>query len=593
MLKTVIKTTLEYLLLPCFQPMKLNSETILMDYTYLTKKRNSLKHIGFLAVSLFAPVATFAQEEGAEATRPGFIDLYSFEIAVGLLILFAVIAIFAIINMGSRLFNLTVEEVASKTGEDAEQLKDRVRLFPAIFPTKSKSEEVVSSGNRVVKLKQGQSISIDGEASAEIKQVVTATHSIQPVNFRGMIPIPKVEVKEGDKVKAGDVIFFDKKNPDVLYTSPVSGEFIELRRGPKRRIDELVILADQEQEFKDFGTLNVQTASAEDIKSKLVDSGAWPLMLQRPFNVVADLNATPKNIHISCFDSAPLAVDTTTAIARNTEAFQAGISALSKLTTGTVHLGANQDADNSALNGLADCEITEFKGEHPAGNVGVQIHHIDPINKGDIVWTVDPQHVIIIGRLFLTGKYDTRKLFSIAGSSLKDTFHVEAPMGVNLKSFIEGNTTSDHVRVISGDVLTGTTIAADGHIGFFHNGISVIEEGDQEELFGWLLPSYPRPTVSPTFFSYFHSGEKLAVNTNTHGEERAFVVTGRYEEVLPMDVLPMQLFKAILSEDFEKMEGLGLYELVEEDVALCEFVCPSKSPIQEIVTQGIELLRKG
>jgi len=372
----------------------------------------------------------------------------------------------------------------------------------------------------------------------------------------------------------------------------VSGQFIELNRGAKRRITELVFLADKEQSYRTYDLPNLSTISREDLVAFLANSGVWPMIRQRPYNVVPDIDATPKNIFVSTFDSAPLAPNTSLIVDGNEAAFQKGLDILSMLTDGSVHLGLDaSDANISkAFTDATGVEKNWFQGAHPAGNVGVQIHHTAPINKGDTVWTAGVQEVIVIGRLFTEGRFNTERLVALTGAELKSAHYVKTYQGANLESFLEDNLEDDHVRVVSGDVLTGTDVGTKGYLGFFDDQVTVLKEGDYYEMFGWLVPVAPRPSISNTF-PHFIYPEKMVADTNTHGEERAFVVTGQYEKVLPMDVFPQHLMKAILVNDFERIEGLGIYELVEEDVALCEFVCTSKQNVQSILRDGLDLMR--
>lgn len=532
------------------------------------------------------PGIMMAQDAAEEGGADYFASNMEY-ILIGLLVLIFTILVFGILTFGDRLVKVSVKELAVETGSDADALQDQFKLSPALLPKGGKQKR------KVIQLKEGHDITIKGKAPLQVKEDYhPTTYALKPTDFVGISPIPKLMVEEGQEVKAGDPIFFDKKRPDIIYTAPVSGEFVELRRGPQRRIDELVFLADKEIQFKDFGKADPRSLSAEDIKQKLLDSGVWPFVRQRPYNIVADPQDTPKMVYISCFNTAPLATDYDFAVQGEGAAFQAGIDALNQLTDGGVHLGMNAKKKHSSVfTDASNVEHHWFSGPHPAGNVGVQIHHISPINKGDVVWTLKPQDVIILGRLFTEGRFNTQRLVSLNGPEVKQPTYVKAYQGACIEDLVKDNLETDHVRYISGDVLTGIPIEQKGFIGFYDDSLSVILEGDDYELFGWLLPSYPRPTVSPTFLSYFFTGEELRVNTNSHGEERPFVVTGLYEELLPMDIYPMQLLKAILVEDFEQMEGLGIYEIDEEDIALCEFACPSKTPMQRILRKGLDMVR--
>jgi Na+-transporting NADH:ubiquinone oxidoreductase subunit A len=541
--------------------------------------------ISFLFFILSPLTFLKAQDPSADGAGQGFIEANMGAIILIFIILVFVILVFGIIVISDRLINMTSKEVAEAKNIPFEEVENKFTLYPKLLPDQDENKR------KVIKLKAGHDIVIKGKAQTKVDAGFESnTFGIKPDDFQGMSPIPKIMVEEGSEVKAGDPLFFDKKRPDIIYTAPVSGELIEVRRGEKRKIEELVLLGDKEMKFKDFGKSNPNELSREEVTSKMVESGIWPLLKRRPFSVVPEPGDVPKMIYISCFNSAPLAADEDFVVDGYADEFQAGIDALNKLTDGDVNLGLNARKKHSDVFLKANnVKQHWFAGSHPMGNAGIQIHHVSPINKGEQVWVMRPQDVIILGRLFTEGRYNTLKKVAVAGSEIQDPKYVETYTGANIENMIANNLIRDHVRCISGNVLTGKKIDQKGHLGFFDNLVSVIYEGDQYELFGWLLPSYPRPTLSPTFMSYLFSGEELVVNTNTHGEERPFVVTGLYEQLLPMDIYPMQLLKAIIVNDFEKMEGLGIYEVEEEDFALIEFADPSKIEMQEIIRDGLNL----
>ena len=452
--------------------------------------------------------------------------------------------------------------------------------------------------SKVIKLKKGFDINLAGKAEKKVVEVSQPeTFALKPTDFYGILR-PKLLVQEGDIVKAGTPILFDKKNERVMHTAPVSGEIAEIRRGEKRRIEEVVILADKELEyaaFNKFSISDLQNLKREEVLEQLLASGVWPNIVQRPFGIIADPEETPKAIFISGFDSHPLAPDYSTLFKGEEKYFNAGLEALRKLTPGVVHLGLSADEELPSLfNNLPDhVQLTKFSGPHPAGCVGVQIHHVDPINSGDIVWTISPYGVIQAGKLFLEGRYDASKVIAVAGSEVKNPQYYKTYTGASIKNFIENNIQGNHVRFISGNVLTGQKILATGFIGFFDHLVSVIPEGDYYEFFGWILPSFKKLSFQRGFglLSFLKPKQEYVLDTNAHGEPRAFVQTGVFEKVLPMDILPNHLFKAILAEDYDDMESLGIYEVIEEDVALCEFVDVSKHDIQAIVREGIDLIR--
>lgn len=446
----------------------------------------------------------------------------------------------------------------------------------------------------VIKIKKGLDIRIIGEAEkSSIEEYKSETYAIKPTDFIGVAPIPKMMIEEGKAVKAGDPLFYDKQYPDVLYTAPVSGTLQEIKRGAKRSIKEVIIKADTTVQYKSFQIPDLEAATREQVVSLLKESGLWVSIKQRPFNEIANPGITPKAIFVSSFDSAPLAPNFNFALADKQKELQIGFNILQKLTAGVVHLGLNvEEKDNSLFEGIEGIQKNYFKGPHPAGNVGIQIHHTDPINKGDVVWTLNIQDVANVGSLFMEGQLKSDKVITVAGSAVKNPKYYKAHTGVCIDGLIQDNLLYDNLRYISGNVLTGTKIDDSGYLGFFDNQITVIEEGDKYELFGWLLPSYPRPSISNTFWTGILANmgikNNYRVNTNTRGEDRAFVVTGQYESVLPMDIYPVQLLKSIMYRDYNQMEGLGIYEVVEEDLALCEFVCTSKTDVQQILREGLD-----
>lgn len=441
-----------------------------------------------------------------------------------------------------------------------------------------------------IQLKKGFDIRIKGNPSDEIATLNSKTYAVKPTDYNGIGPIPKMLVEVGDEVKAGDALFFDKKNPKTMFTAPVSGEVAEIRRGDKRSIVEVVILADSQNKYRDFSKVDIKNVAA--VRERLLESGAWTFFHQRPYNVIADAEDTPRDIFISGFDNAPLAANLNLAVNGNQNYLQKGVDVLNTITKGKIYLGLN-DKSASELKNLKNVVANTFKGQHPSSVVGIQIHHTKPINKGDIVWTINLQDVITIGRLFEDGQYNTERIISLGGPQVKKPMHYKTYLGASIEQLVSGNLANDHVRFISGNPLSGKKVNLNSHVSAYSNQVSVIEEGDKYEPFGWLIPNYAKPSISRTFLSGMFSGNKeYDVNTNTHGEGRAFVVTGEYEKVLPMDIYPVQLLKAIKFNDLDLMEGLGIYEVVEEDLALCEYVCTSKSPVQQIVREGLDMMRE-
>lgn len=451
--------------------------------------------------------------------------------------------------------------------------------------------------SKFIKLKKGFDINLVGKAEKKIAEVdQPETFAYKPSSFHGILR-PKLTVNEGDNVKAGTPILFDKKNDRIKHVAPVSGEIVEIKRGEKRKLLEIVILADKKiehVEHKKYSVSDINNTTREEAVEHLLASGTWVNLIQRPFGVIADPDESPKAIFISAFDSHPLAPDYDLLFKGEEQYFQAGIDVLKKLTPGVIHLNLNSDAEVSQIFSHAkNVQVNKFSGPHPAGNVGVQIHHLDPINKGDVAWTISPFGVIQIGKLFLEGVYDASKVVALAGSEVVNPQYYKTYTGASIKKMVAGNIKSDNVRYVSGNVLTGEKINADGHIGYNDNLVTVLPEGDYYEMFGWILPTTKKLSFQRAFglLSFLNPKKEYVVDTNERGEPRAFVQTGVFEKVTPMDILPTYLLKAILAEDFDDMEALGIYEIIEEDLALCEFVDVSKHDVQSIVREGLDLVQ--
>ncbi|MEZ5042383.1 MAG: Na(+)-translocating NADH-quinone reductase subunit A [Saprospiraceae bacterium] len=500
------------------------------------------------------------------------------------------ILLFLIIQVSDNLLAVEAKHMGADKG------KANFSIFPNIKEIFLPKRAAYVGDDPITILKQGHDILLEGEAPKVIAaDNPVSTYAIQPPNFTGLSPIPKLLVEVGDEVKAGDPIFFDKKVPEVKYVAPVSGEIIEINRGEKRSISSIVILADKDQKFRTYSPFDLEKGTREELVAYLLDSGAWPLIQQRPFNVVPAPGDIPRDIFISTFDSAPLAPDANLVVSGKEAAFQKGLDVLGKLTPGKVYLGLNAKGDAAPSTAFTAAEGVEkrwFHGKHPAGNVGVQIHHIQPIGSQDKVWTLGVQGVIALGNLFLEGKYDGSRVVVLGGAEISNPVYLRTYLGAKVSDLLKDQTVSERPRYISGDVLSGQQKSLEQFLNFHDDQLSVIAEGDYYELFGWLLPLSPRPSVSGTFPNFLFPDAKFKVDTNTHGEKRAFVVTGQYEKVLPMDIYPQHLMKAILVNDFERIEGLGIYELCEEDIALCEFVCTSKQPLQQILRRGLDTMRE-
>ncbi|MEO1515326.1 MAG: Na(+)-translocating NADH-quinone reductase subunit A [Bacteroidota bacterium] len=543
--------------------------------------KSGLTKFGFLLIFLTLASSASAQSPASD-TSNWFI--------ISLVIISGIILLAVLLQLVDNLLRIE----AKQTGVDKSGAN--YSLFPSMNEiVKPKSPSYVN-GDSVTVLRKGHDILLLGEAEPTIDDSIqSSTFAIQPPNFIGMSPIPKLLVEEGNEVKAGDPLFFDKTRPDVKYASPVSGEVITVKRGAKRSIVEVVVLADKDIQYRDLEGFDLESGSREDLVSYLMDCGVWPMIRQRPFDVIPEKGDVPKAVFISTFDTAPLAPDLNLVVEGKKEAFQKGIDVLQKLIgDGKIHLGLNAKSStppSTVFTEATGVETHWFSGKHPAGNVGIQIHHIDPINAQDKVWVLGVQELITIGALFSEGRYNAERVVALTGDEINDPVYVRTYQGAKISDLLKEKIKGENVRYISGDVLSGRKKSPDSYLNFYDDQITVIEEGDYYELFGWLLPLAPRPTISNTFPNFLYPDLKFKANSNTHGEQRAFVVSGQYESVLPMDIYPQHLMKAILVNDFERMEGLGIYELSEEDLALCEFVCTSKQPLQQILRNGLDYIR--
>ena len=444
-----------------------------------------------------------------------------------------------------------------------------------------------------IRIKKGLDIKLVGEASLTKGNAIKSNFfSIKPEDFHSLTP--KLVVKAGVKVKAGEPIFYNKSNESIQFVSPVSGEVTEIIRGEKRRILEVKIQADKTQTYLDHGKIEVKSAKAEAIKAKLLASGCWPFIMQRPYDVIANPEQTPKGIFVSAYASAPLAADYDFVLTGKQAELQAAVTALSKLTDGNVNVSIFKDS-HSPFTNLEDVVTHKVSGPHPSGNVGTLINKIDPINKGEVVWTVTPQDLVIIGELLLTGKFNAERIVALAGSGIQEPRYLVTKIGSEIATMVydRGIEKEANVRIISGTVLSGKEIKPDGFLGYYSNVVTVIPEGDDYEFFGWNKPVFEKVSTSRALtFSWMTPNKKFDLNTNTNGEHRAFVLTGTYEEVFPLDIFPMQILKACMYKDLDEMEALGMYEVAPEDFALTEFVCVSKQPHQKIIREGLDLMLK-
>lgn len=444
-----------------------------------------------------------------------------------------------------------------------------------------------------IRIKKGLDIKLKGEAEKTVEQAIISNYfTLKPEDFHGVIP--KLISKVGTKVKAGEPVFYDKSNENVKFVSPVSGEIIEIARGQKRKILSVKIQADKTQTYQDNGVFNLESSKPEALKAHLLASGCWPFVKQRPYDVIANPNKSPKAIFISGYASAPLVADLDFTLKGKEAELQAAVTALGKLTEGKVHVSVGAKS-NSSLAGLSGIVLHKVFGPHPSGNVGTLINKIDPVNKGEVVWTVNAQDLVIIGELLLTGKFNAERIVALAGSSIEKPRYFRTKLGSEVATMLydKGISKKDHPRIISGSILSGKQIKPDGYLDYYSNTITVIPEGDDYELFGWNKPVFDKVSTSRAFtFSWLFPNKEYDLNTNTNGEHRAFVTTGNYEEVFPLDIYPLQILKACMYTDLDEMEALGMYEVAPEDFALTEFICVSKQPHQQIIRKGLDIMLK-
>ena len=435
-------------------------------------------------------------------------------------------------------------------------------------------------------LKKGLDIPIEGAPAREVvATVVPDTVAIKPTDFKGFVP--RLLVKEGDAVLAGSPVMADKQRPGSLLTSPVSGTVQQVLRGEKRKLLAVVVKASDKQEYVNFGAKAPQ--SADETKDLLLKSGLWGAVIERPYGVMASLETAPKAIFISSFSTAPLAADTDFTLADSLQDIQAGVNALAKIAP--VHMSVRKDVYSSTIFHKVENVVEHVvSGPHPAGNVGIQISHISPIMKGETVWTMSPVLLAAFGKLINTGKLDLTRKVAITGPAAQKPAYVTALPGTPVKDLVK---VQGDVRIIGGDVLTGENLGQDGFLGFFEDQVTLLPEGREREWFGWAKPFRPKVHSSSwCYFSWLTPSKKYKMDTNLHGGPRAFVQTKCFEDVTPMEIFPIYLIKACLAGEIDKMEKFGIYEVLPEDLALCDYVDPSKNEIQAIIQKGIDLMIK-
>ena len=444
----------------------------------------------------------------------------------------------------------------------------------------------------VFKLRKGLNINLKGKAEKhKISLNHTDEYGIVPDDFVGIVP--KMLVHEGDAVKAGTPLFYDKNNPEVRFPSPVSGVVTEIKRGDRRKILSVNVKSDGEQSFVEFGTKDVKQLEKGDVKKHLLESGLFGYINQLPYAIATNPNTNPKAIFVSALRDMPLASDFEYELEGNEQDFQTGLSALAKMAPTYLGIGANQTSN--ALRNAQDVEVNVFYGPCPAGNVGVQVNHISPVNKGEVVWTVDPSTVIFIGRLFNKGIVDLRKTVAFAGSEVPEPAYAEMIVGQKISSLTSSRIkTTEHVRLINGNPLTGKKCTGNDFLGAHTSEITAIPEGDDtNEMLGWIMPRLNQFSANRSYFSWLCGKNKeYDLDARIKGGERHIIMSGEYDKVLPMDIYGEYLIKAIITEDIDKMEALGIYEVSPEDFALAEFVDSSKLELQSIVRKGLDMLRK-
>ncbi len=444
----------------------------------------------------------------------------------------------------------------------------------------------------VIKLRKGLDINLKGRAAEKKVEIAcSAEYALMPEDFVGVTP--KVAVKEGDHVLAGEALFLNKACPEVKFASPVSGTVVSVVRGERRKVLCVKVKADAQQEAHDFGRMDAGALDGEGVRQALLDAGLFGYIGQLPYAVSATPDTTPKAVFVSALRDMPLAGDFEFELQGNEEAFQVGITALSRMAPVYLGIGARQSAP--ALTGVKNAELHVFDGPCPAGNVGVQVNHVAPVNKGEVVWTVDPTAVIFFGRLFLTGRVDLRRTVAIAGSCVSEPVYADVLVGTPLADLLAGRVVSaGHVRILNGNPLTGRKTGIDGYLGAHTSEVTVIPEGDdRDEMLGWILPRTNDFSVSRSYFSWLQGKSKAYdLDARIKGGERHLIMSGEYDRVLPMDIYGEYLIKAIIAGDIDKQEQLGIYEVSPEDFALAEFVDSSKLPLQQIVRAGLDTLRK-
>ena len=444
-----------------------------------------------------------------------------------------------------------------------------------------------------INIRKGHNIRISGSPENEyFSRPKSKTVSIQPNNFRYVKP--KLLVKVGDKVDIGSPIFFDKVQPDIKWASPGSGEIKEIILGDRRSVENIIIELHEEEKSVLHTPVKYQEISSlgkAKVTDQIMEANLWPMIRQRPFNKIADPNDTPMAIFVSGFNSAPLTVILDFALRYKQSVFQAGLNVLNQLSNGNVHLTFEVDTNCETLTAARNVNLHTVNGPHPSGNVGIQIHHINPWKPNEVIWVINAQHVLTIGDLFLKGIYDPSIVATVAGPGVKNPAHIQTRTGASIETFLLDNLNSDDNRIISGDVLTGQETNLNGFLGYYDTTISVVPNSNEREFLGLLKPGNEQSRYSVTNAFISQNKSNFNFTTQQSGSLRPMVPINAWENMLPMDIYPNALYRSILAEDFEEMEGLGLLECDEEDFALCSFVCPSKIDVGSVIRHGLNLMK--
>ena len=441
-----------------------------------------------------------------------------------------------------------------------------------------------------IQIRNGSNLNLEGDANKILVDIpVSKTFALNPDDFFNITP--KLIVKEGDSVKKGSPLFFSKQNPRIHFVSPVAGEVTVIVRGAKRKILQVVITSDGSNEVVSHEISDLESLDADAVKEIILKSGSWPFIKQRPYGIIANPDDLPNAIFVSTFNTAPLGADFQYILEKKHDNFKTGLTVLNSLVDQAVFLGIDASF-SKPFEDIKNVQKYNISGPHPAGNLSLHIQELSPINMGDKVWTVNAEDVANIGSFVKTGVQDLKRTIALVGSAIKYPKYFSVNIGIELSQMLsEATITEDQVRCINGNVLSGSTSHENGYLGYYNNTVSVIPEGNGYRMFGWLpFKDNHILSLSNTSFSKLFNKKGFSVNTNLNGEERALVVTGEMEKVFPLDLFPMQLIKACMIEDIEKMEALGIYEVVPEDFGLIDYANTSKLEAQEIIKQGIELM---